>query len=166
MRRLLVLCFAIVLVAAPASGTPFSGLYPSVEAGFPGSEVFYSGLFQNTGASDLFLNDFSVSFVVPGGVYLMSDSNFFFANVPGTYLPTEFYTGPILGITIAPGTPVGAYFGTLTLLGGGDEFALNDLGSANFELDVVPEPASLVLLATGLAGLFAYRRCVRPFRSW
>lgn len=59
-------------------------------------------------------------------------------------------------ILIAPNTPASLYFGSVVLLGGSDECAAGSLGSQTFALRVAPEPASLLLLATGLVSLLGY----------
>jgi len=77
----------------------------------------------------------------------------------------DSFTGELFTATVDPGTPDGAYFGTFEMLGGADKSAQDVLGAPGFEVDVsspgivTPEPSSLVLLASGLAGLAgAFRR--------
>lgn len=55
-------------------------------------------------------------------------------------------------LTAPPGTPFGTYPGTFTLLGGANGNASDTLGTVNFAL-VTPEPSSIVLMMTGMAGL-------------
>jgi hypothetical protein len=54
---------------------------------------------------------------------------------------------------VAEGTPVGLYTGTYQIIGGADSNAQDVLASENFDIQVTPEPSSLLLLASGLAGL-------------
>src|SRR5262245_10919524 len=121
MPRVLLLGCAFGLLAVPAAyGEPIAfTLNPSVVAQTGGAAI-YQGTITNLGTSDLFINDISINFTPPGGQFLTNDINFFFANVPGTFLPNESYTGPIFRITVAPNTPLAVYTGVVTLLGGAD----------------------------------------------
>ena len=71
--------------------------------------------------------------------------------------PGSTYDGELFDITVPLGTPDGLYAGSFAILGGSKADVQDLLGSANFNVDVtggaVPEPSSLVLLVTGLAGL-------------
>ncbi len=158
MHHLLLVCGVLMLCAAPTFGDALTvTLSPSIAVGLPGGTATYQGTLDNPGASDVFLNDISLSLTPPDDTYLANDSNFFFATVPGLFLPDDpLYSGDLFRILIAPNTPAGLYFGSVVLLGGSDEFAGESLGSHTFAVRVVPEPASLLLLATGLVSLLGY----------
>ena len=55
-------------------------------------------------------------------------------------------------VDIPNGTPVGLYAGSFEILGGGPSDQ-NVVGTATFDVQITPEPGSLLLLATGLFAL-------------
>jgi hypothetical protein len=160
--------FAILSIPAWAGVTLI--LTPNVEIGMPGDEVIFHGTFNvDSGDPDTFFNDLDFFFTTPAGSYLTPDPNVFFSFAPGVLCgsdpncPASSVPGdPIFGLQIAPGTPSGNYFGTVTMLGGvGDPAPFDPLTSAvSFEVDVVsPEPATLLLIGPVLmAGLAALRK--------
>jgi hypothetical protein len=165
MSRTLAVFAALIASAAPASAGPLSFLLnPIVQAGVAGGSVVFQGTLQNTAAPDLFLNDLSLTFTPPGGLYLAVDPNFFFFNVPGVLLAGESYIGPVFRVTIAPGTPSATYFGSATILGGDHDVTFNPIGSQGFQVAVgtVPEPATVSLMFAGLAITLAGCRSRRP----
>ncbi len=143
-------------------------LTPSTENGLPGGEVVFSGTFGvDTGDPFTFFNDLSAVFTPPADTLLALDTNVFFANTPGVLCADDpscqqSYTGPIFGIQIAPGTPSGQYFGTITMLGGADPSFTDPLTTpVQFEVDVqspTPEPTTLLLAGSAILGIFARRR--------
>ena len=78
-------------------------------------------------------------------------------NLGGSFSGLLFYR--IYSIT----TPDGVYSGSFTILGGPNGGSANDLASAAFQVDV-PEPGSILLLATGLLGLMG--RNATGWRRW
>jgi hypothetical protein len=154
MSRTLALFAALVISVVPASSATLDFfLTPSLQAGAGGGSVVFQGTLANFTTSDLFLNDFDISFTPPAGTYLADDHNFFFFNVPGVLEAGETYTGPIFRLLIAPATPPGAYFGSATILGGADEFTFDPIASQSFEVSLVPEPATMATTGLMLAGL-------------
>ncbi len=159
MSRTLALFAGFILWAAPGfSGTLQFVLNPAVEAGVPGGDVFFGGTLKNLGPPDLFLNDYEITFTPPAGTYLADDHNFFFFNVNGVLLSGESYAGPIFHLTLAPGTPGGNYFGSITILGGDTPDAFDAIGTQSFEVSVAPEPSTVGLLLAGLAMGWRRRR--------
>lgn len=116
---------------------------------------------------DVYLNGLTLTDVSP----LTTDITDFLINFPFTLGMSDSASGDLFTVilpgTVAPGT----YFCTATLLGGADFSAQDDLGSQLFTVTVlgatspVPEPGSLVLVATALSGVLATRTGRRRMRS-
>jgi hypothetical protein len=68
-------------------------------------------------------------------------------------------------LTVPPGTPFGTYLGTFTIEGGSNGSATDKLGTVNFSLITTPEPSSILLSLTGIAG-FAWAGFKRNLRNW
>ncbi len=128
--------------------------------GLTGSTIDISGTLLNPDFDPVFLNTAS------GGLTsadLDFDLTNFFTVVPRSLSFGDSYAGAIFGIIIGPQAQPGDYFGSFTIQGGVDENAFGDLATQNFQISVtgptsVPEPSTLVLLATGMLGLFVLRR--------
>jgi hypothetical protein len=162
----------LAILSIPAGAGVTLVLTPNLEIGMPGDEVTFQGNFGvDSGDPDTFFNDLDFSLIPPADGFLTPDKNIFFVNAPGSLCNNDpscagftQYTGPIFGVQIAPGTPFGDYFGTVTMLGG-----VGDANSANtdplttpvgFEVDVVsPEPGTLpMIIPILMAGLAVLRK--------
>ena len=159
MKRLVLSAF--LLSALPAYSALVLTLTTPAQTGQPGDTITFHGTLENNGLADLFLNDIAITYTPPVP-YLIEDHNFFFANVPGVLLPGQTYNGPIFSLIIAAGTPLGTYAGTATVQGGADPLFLDGLATGDFTVTVVPEPATLSLIAGALATLAARRATLRP----
>ncbi|MGD0253832.1 MAG: hypothetical protein ABSC01_14190, partial [Verrucomicrobiota bacterium] len=107
-----------LLLAASAQADLAFVLTPAAQSDVGSNEVIFTGTLINTSLTDdLFLNDIQFSFIDEAADYLAADTNAFFANVPGILLPGETYRDVVFGITIAPATPPGQYFGIVTIQG-------------------------------------------------
>jgi hypothetical protein len=121
-------------------------LTPAAQSGVGSNEVFFTGALTNSSlTSNLFLNNLQCSFIGAASNYLAADTNAFFANVPGILLPGQTYTDIVCGIAIAPSTPPGQYFGTVTIQGGTNIFAVTNLSSQAFQVTLSPAALGVAL---------------------
>jgi len=102
-----------------------------------------------TNSADVFLNGDSFNIQSP----LTLDDSDFFADFPFFLAPGDSFTGALFAVTMPPNTPLGIYLGTFTLLGGPNGGSSNVLGTVSFSVAAAPEPSSIVMMLTGLAGL-------------
>jgi hypothetical protein len=143
---------ALLMSAAPVRADLIFVLTPAVQSCVGSNEVVFAGTLINTSLTDnLFLNNIQFDFIDEADDYLAADTNVFFANVPGILLPGETYHDVIFGITIAPTTPPGQYFGFVTLQGGTNIFAANNFASPIFEVSLPPAALGLARTGTNLA---------------
>jgi hypothetical protein len=113
----------------------------------------------------VFLNGNSYNVTAP----VTLDNNDFFNNFPLSLAPGKSFSGGLFVLTVAPGSPFGTYLGSFTLQGGADGNASNNLGTVSFSITTTPEPSSMVLLLTSIAGLamaLLWARSKGDLRGW
>lgn len=154
LRSLLVLSLTIagyLLAGTAAKADPLSLTFASpYQSGVAGDTLTFNATVTNNDLVEVvYLNSDSVSVDPP----LMLDDSPFFINFPLFLNPGNSYSGELFNVQIPDGTPIGLYAGTFEILGGSDGNAQGIVASADFDVNVTPEPSSLLLLASGLAGL-------------
>jgi hypothetical protein len=160
---LLVLSVTSLLSAKANADTLTITLVSPVQTAAPGATLsfFATVLAPSTNAGTLFLN--VADYTTNGGMAL--DPTPFFENYPFTLDPGASASGLLFTLTVPADEAVGIYLGSFRILGGSTGFSGENLGGANFEVDVpasaVPEPGSILLLMTGLPGVAVLVRSKR-----
>src|SRR5439155_1801437 len=104
-----------------------------------GQTVTFSANLTNTTGATVFLNSDSLNIAAP----LTGDDTKFFLFSPLSLGPgASSGSFQIFDIAIPPSAPFGLYSGRFDILGGASPAALDPVGSANFAVNVVPEPAT------------------------
>jgi hypothetical protein len=147
LKSIMLLSTLALLPAAFTRATPAFLLTPATQSGVGTNEIFFTGALTNTSLTTNFLNNLQFTFTGTASNYFAADTNVFFANVPGILLPGENYTDVVFGVFINPATPHGNYSGTVTIQGGADIFATDDLTNQAFQVSL--PPASLGITVTG-----------------
>lgn len=166
-RNLLLITAALALLAvmpAAAKADPVTLAISPPGSVAAGNSLSIFGTIGNGGAPTVFLNGIAVNLVSPASGDFSFDLNPFFTFVPVSLSALDS-VGPVnlFDIIVGAGATPGTYTFSTTIFGGADENAQNILGTREFTFTVnaaqtVPEPASMLLLGSGLAGVAALRR--------
>ena len=141
----------------------------------PGSTVIVNGTLTNTTSSTLFVNSSggAANMNQPPDANIVLSATFFIGPNMTTYVLQPGQSTDIVDFVrlfINPAAPDPSVTGgTIEVCGGADPLACNPLGIAGYSIIVsrtpvpttsVPEPTTMLLLGTGLAGIAtsAYRR--------
>jgi len=149
---LMVLMAMITLSASVARADVLNiTLTPPSQSGYPGDTLSFIGTLSapSSNGAAIFLNgdSFSVS-----GDFFLDDTAFF--STPLSIDPGNSWTGLLFTVTVGSANalyvPYGGFF---DVLGGANSSALDVIGGTQFTVTQVPEPASMLLLGSGLSGL-------------
>ena len=149
---LMVLMAMITLSASVARADSLNIVFdPASVYGVPGTTVSFSATLSaptsNSGVVDLASD--SISIAGPFTSSNFDDSGFFFG-APLTMAPGDTYTGLMFTLSIPFSTPENvSYPGFFSI----SNAAGATLGTGQFAVTAVPEPASMLLLGSGLSGL-------------
>jgi len=153
----------LVMLPAAVQADPITLTLDITHTVAQGGSVTYNGTLSNGGTPARFINNVSLTFGGPASVTF--DVSAFFSTVPAELNPGQTVTGAFFtamaGILTTPGT----YIGSFSVLGGDNDTEENLLATQEFTLivvpggqDPIPEPATMLLLGSGLAGAAALRR--------
>jgi len=162
-RKLVLTLSMLVLTAAllfslPAAADSISiTLASPYQNGHGNTTVSFTATVAAPGSNSvtIYLNSDSYGVDAP----LSVDDTGFLVNFPLTMDPGDSVTDVLFTVFVAAGTPPGLCNGYFQILGGSDANAQNAISNlASFRVNVVPEPGSLLLLASGVLGLFGVAR--------
>ena len=154
MRISLMVFCGLIMVAVNAVAGPMIDmtLDATLQTGTPASLVTYSGSLSNSSGVELFLNSATGNISYSE---LSFDFTAFFTQVPLSLQDGESYTGPLFAVGISNVALPGDYSGSFAIQGGVDDSTFDTLAIEDFRVTVapVPEPASVILLGSGLLGI-------------
>jgi hypothetical protein len=165
MNRGMILVFALALLTcslAANAGLLFS-LDQAVLTGSPGDTVVWNVTFTNDGVDPIYLTGDSITgFTVESNLTVNED---FFGQVPLVMNGQDTWTGSFFNVMIESNAPIGDYYASVTIFGGADDQASDELASQNIGVTVVPssavpEPGTVLaaLSILGPAGLLFRRK--------
>ncbi len=143
-------CFLLAGTAGKADPITIT-LNPAFQvAGDTGVVEFDATITNNTDIT-LFLNGDNTFVDSP----LSVDDSPYNNNFPLSLASGASFTGELFDVDVPIGTPVGLYAGYFQIIGGPDDTGQYGLGTADFDVQVTPEPSTLVLLGSGMLALAA-----------
>jgi PEP-CTERM motif len=154
----------LVILPAAVKADPITFTLDDTHSVAAGSSVTFFGTLSNGGSPTTFLNGLSFTFAsgAPGSISF-NDTAFF--ALPASLGPsTTTGLAAFFNAVVSSLVPAGVYSGSVSVLGGDTDSANDILGTQDFSITVtggqtpVPEPTTMLLLGSGLAGAAAMRR--------
>jgi hypothetical protein len=154
---------SILLASALAKADSYTlTLSSPVQTGELGDLLEFDATFTNNTLSTVYLNTDSFNVDAP---LTLDDTAFLttFAYDPSTgdydVGPGDSFAGLLFTVTIpsVPVTPLGLYSGSFEIYGGDASDVSDVIGSANFDVEVTPEPPTWELMALALMGLLGMK---------
>ena len=132
---------------------------PSTSFTFTGTIAYTNTDSINDGGVTEYLNGDAFSVDAPATL----DDSAFFTNAPLSMKPGDSWSGTLFTVStpnyIDAPPPADFYTGSFSIVGGSSPTDDSDvLATSNFNVQVTPEPTSMLLLATGLAGLLGAKK--------
>jgi hypothetical protein len=158
----ILLALGVLAITQQAQASLLFNLNPASLTGLPGETLTFNATLSNTGEETLFLNGLN-SIMYGEGLYV--DDSLFWATFPFYLDPGETFTSDMFTVEIAPDIVPDDYVGSITILGGAEEYGYEPLATQNFMVEMegtpsVPGPAAVLPMTVGL-GLGWLRRCRR-----
>jgi hypothetical protein len=160
----LVFCLMSTVLSTPAAhanAITFTINNPVQGAGPAGGTLQFQATVAAPSSNSglIYLNADSFSLAAP----LTLDDTPYLLNFPFYLNPGGTFSDTLFDVIIPANISVGIYAGSFEILGGATDNDQLVLGSANFDINVTPEPSSLFLLGTGLLSMVAMNRwCSLP----
>ncbi len=166
LRSLLLLPLTIVaflMAGTAANADPLSIILDSAYQNVtPGQSVTFTAIITNLDPTNtVYLNGDSSNVDSP----LSLDDSGFWANAPLSLDPLSSSEDIELFTVYIPLDATGLYSGSFEILGGDPSDFTDVIGSADFNVNITPEPSSLLLLGSGLVGLATTVRRKRAQRA-
>jgi hypothetical protein len=138
----------LLLASTEAKAGPLSlTITQAYQTGSVGELLTFDATLTDTAATGtIYLNSDSTTLSGP----LLLDDTPFFNNFPMFLNPGDSITAELFTVFIQSGAPQGVYPGAFEILGGSPSDFTSVVASANFDVNVSPEPTSFLLLLAGL----------------
>lgn len=148
-RLSILMCIGFVGLWHPAKADVAFALNTTILSGPPASTVMFSGLLENMGFVDVYLNG---DFTTISSVSLAVDDTPLLTLVPPVLTAGGLYSGPIFTVIIGADALPGTYVGEFDILGGSNDTDGQMLANTAFQVDVtsIPEPANIWLVGVVL----------------